>query len=195
MQSPDTRPSLILRLKDLDDVQAWNEFVRLYEPVVYRLACRLGMQHADALEARQEVMLHLARVVDGWQQRPNGSFRGWLHRVARNVMLRHLERRRHDPRGTGDTRQHLELAQAQAPEITAEFDLELRREAFRWASQQVRNEVEPTTWQAFWQTFVEGASVTEVARQLGISRGQRVRCTKPRNETPPSSGKQVDGRR
>ena len=171
MHSPDTRPSLILRLKDLHDVQAWNDFAEIYEPLVYRLARKLGMQHADALEAKQEVMLHLVHVVENWQQRPGGSFRGWLYRVARNVMLRHLEQRRRDPKGTGDTQQHVLLAEIEAPELTAEFDVEFKRQVFAWTSRRVRAEVEPTTWQAFWRTYVDGVPVSEVAAQLGISKG------------------------
>ena len=92
MQAPETRPSLILRLRNLDDVQAWNEFTEIYEPLVFRLARKLGMQHAAALEAKQEVLLHLAKAIESWQPQTGGTFRGWLYRVARNVMLRHAER-------------------------------------------------------------------------------------------------------
>ncbi len=173
MHSPDTKPSLILRLKDLNDVQAWNEFAEIYEPLVYRLACKMGMQHADALDAKQEVMLHLAKVVEEWRQQPGGSFHGWLYRVARNVMLRYVERHRRDPKGTGDTQHQVCMTDIEAPgsQLTAEFDIEFKRQIFAWAIQRIRSEVEPTTWQAFWETFVKGSSVGEVAAGLGISIG------------------------
>jgi len=35
---PDTHLSLIARLKDWGDQQAWRQFVDIYRPVVYRLA-------------------------------------------------------------------------------------------------------------------------------------------------------------
>ena len=40
MQSspPETRASLILRLKNADDVAAWNDFVAIYAPVIFRVA-------------------------------------------------------------------------------------------------------------------------------------------------------------
>ncbi len=182
MNSPETQPSLILRLKDLGDVQAWNDFAQIYEPLIYRLACKLGLQHADAMEAKQEVMLRLTHVVESWEPRPGGSFRGWLYRVARNVMLRYIEQRRNDPRGTGDTREQLRLAELASPELSVEFDLQWKKQVFAWASQKVRNDVEPQTWAAFWKTHVEGASVPEVAREMGVSRGRiyvaRSRCIK-----------------
>lgn len=45
---PETRASLIVRLRDVADVAAWDEFVAIYGPLVYRLAIRQGLQAADA---------------------------------------------------------------------------------------------------------------------------------------------------
>lgn len=170
MHSPDTRPSLILRLKNLRDVQAWTEFTAVYEPLVYRLATKLGMQHADADEAKQEVMLHLAKVVATWQPTEQGSFRGWLYRVARNVMLRYLEKNDRHVAGSGDSRHQDALAQIK-DRSEAEFDLEFQRQVFAWATRRIRAEVQPATWSAFWDTFVEQQPVEGVAEQLGMSVG------------------------
>ncbi len=45
---PETRNSLIVRLRQPGNQEAWREFASLYEPLIYRLAARRGMQHADA---------------------------------------------------------------------------------------------------------------------------------------------------
>jgi RNA polymerase sigma-70 factor (ECF subfamily) len=37
MVEPTTRPSLMLRLRDAHDQQAWREFVSIYEPLLLRL--------------------------------------------------------------------------------------------------------------------------------------------------------------
>jgi len=171
VSTPETRPSLILRLPNHQDVQAWSEFTQIYEPLVYRLAKQMGMQHADAVEAQQEVMLHLAKVVDGWEPTTDGSFRGWLYRVARNVMLRHLERQQRHPRGSADTRPHAVLAETPEKDASGHYDLEFQRQAFTWAAARVRNEVNIATWQAFWLSFVDQKSVDEVATQLDMARG------------------------
>ena len=52
--SPETRASLILRLQNPDDVAAWDEFVGLYRPVLYRVARGRGFQAADADNLVQE---------------------------------------------------------------------------------------------------------------------------------------------
>jgi hypothetical protein len=48
---PTTRNSLLLRLCQPADEQAWQEFVEIYEPLVYRLARRRGFQHANQAES------------------------------------------------------------------------------------------------------------------------------------------------
>lgn len=55
MAAPDTRVSLILRLPDAGDAEAWNEFVGLYRPLIFSLARRGGLQPADAEELTQRL--------------------------------------------------------------------------------------------------------------------------------------------
>ena len=40
---PETSLSLIARLQELGDEASWAEFLRIYQPVVYRLARRRGL--------------------------------------------------------------------------------------------------------------------------------------------------------
>lgn len=174
MTVPETRPSLILRLPNHRDVEAWNEFTEIYEPLVYRLALKLGLQHDDAIEAQQEVMVHLAKVVGQWQPDVNGTFRGWLYRVARNVMLRFRERQARYLQGSADSavQQRIEAVVAtQAYDEMTDYDIEFRKQAFAWASAHVRAEVGAQTWHAFWSTFIVGDSVQHTAEQLGMTKG------------------------
>ena len=91
---PETNPSLIARVKDLGDGASWAEFLGIYQPVVYRMAKRRGLQDAEA-----------------------------------------------------------------------------RKEIVRWATQQIRTEFTPETWDVFWRTSIEGLPIAEVARSTGRSAG------------------------
>jgi RNA polymerase sigma-70 factor (ECF subfamily) len=174
MLTPSTRASLLLRLRDPQDHEAWIEFVNLYEPVIYRLLRRNGLQDADAREIMQELFLTVSQSIDRWDPaKERGSFRGWLRRVARNLVINWLKQRgRRDVASGGSGMQALLvlLPAADGPE-SAEFDHELRRALFHRAAEQVRGEVQAATWQAFWETSIEGASAADAARKLGMTVG------------------------
>jgi RNA polymerase sigma-70 factor (ECF subfamily) len=172
-EPPATRHSLILRLRDPADAVAWREFVELYEPLIYKLACRKGLQDADARDLCQEVLVAVARAVHRWDPEPSrGSFRGWLFRIARNLLVNFLTRQ-NQPRGSGATSVQ-ELLEAQPSEdqsATALFEAEYRQRVFQWAAEDIRSEFAPGTWQAFWLTAVIGRTPKEVASELGLSVG------------------------
>ena len=171
---PETRASLILRLPDAADVAAWDEVVSVYGPLVYRMGLRQGLQAADADDLVQEVFTAVARSVGDWLERSDrGKFRAWLLRIARNTAVNFLTRRRHRPLGDGgdDAQNRLDDIPAPDSKLSGEFDLEYRREVFRWAADQVEEAVSHNTWQAFWLTHVDGRSIAEVAEHLGISTG------------------------
>lgn len=171
--SPETRPSLLARLKDRADRDAWDEFSEIYRPVIYRLARHKGMQHADAEDLAQQVLAAVAKAIDRWRPDPQrAKFRTWLHRVAQNAILNALTRGVPD-RGVGDSgvqallEQHAEKAGPDSDLLRIEY----RREVFRWAADRIRDEFQPASWQAFWLTAVENETVDDVARQLNKSRG------------------------
>ncbi len=171
-ESPATRHSLIVKLRDPADSDAWGEFLTLYEPLVYRLGRLKGLQDADARDLCQEVFHAVARSVDRWEP-GRGSFRGWLSRIARNLLINFLTRRQHQSRGSGATsvRDLLEAQPALDASATALFEAEHERRLFQWAAEDIRGEFTPATWQAFWRTALEDRPPGEVAVELGLSVG------------------------
>jgi RNA polymerase sigma-70 factor (ECF subfamily) len=172
-ESPITRSSLLIRLRDPQDERAWAEFLEIYTPLVYRLARQKGFQDADAADLTQEVFRAVASAIDRWDPDPaKGSFRGWLFRIARNLMINFLAAQRRHPRGSGDTDFNRLLEDRPVPvEDSVIFDAEYKRRLFAWAAEQVRDEFRETTWQAFWRTSVEGHEVKKVAQDLDLTAG------------------------
>ncbi len=172
MQPPETRPSLIVKLKDRRNEPAWTEFVCAYEPFLIQLVRRQGTPERHALDATQQLLLAIARSVEGWtDDGQTASFRRWLSRVARNVVIKFMTRERRQPTGQGGT-DFLELLE-RVPDFTAD-EAQVRQyehELIVWAAEQVRSDFHETSWKAFWATQVEGRSVTEVAEELGVSAG------------------------
>jgi RNA polymerase sigma-70 factor (ECF subfamily) len=171
---PETRASLILRLPDAGDVEAWDEFVEIYRPLIYRLSRQRGLQDADANDLAQEVLVAVARAVDRWvPDRTRGRFRDWLFRIARNLTINFLSRSKHRALGTGNTDVARLLEQQCDPssEQSQLFDLEYRREVFRRAAARVRTVVNENTWEAFWQSSVCDCPIADVAAKLGMTCG------------------------
>ncbi|XZE20712.1 RNA polymerase sigma factor [Pirellulaceae bacterium SH449] len=98
---PATNPSLILRIKDLQNAVAWNELMAIYRAVVYRLARRKGLLHEDAEDLVQSVFMSLAKAIDRWEHGEGPPrFRNWLGKIARNAIVNAVTRVKPD-RATG----------------------------------------------------------------------------------------------
>lgn len=170
-----TRPSLLLRIRDASDREAWRQFVDLYAPLIYGLARKRGLQDADAADVTQDVFRAVAVAVPSWNYDPKrGSFRGWLYTVTRNKINDFVSGRKH-ARGTGDTATQMYLEEQPDWATPAEDETAWQREAqqrvFAWAAERIRGDFQEATWKAFWQVAVEGKSGEEAARSLHMSVG------------------------
>ena len=172
--SPQTRPSLLVRLRDARDREAWRQFVEVYAGIVYGFLRNRGLQDADAADLTQDVLLVVAAAIDRLDYDPSrGTFRGWLFTVTRHQLSKFLDRRKRQPQGTGDTAGQIRLDEEPGREPTLDqlWDQEYDRHVFTWATQRVRVGFEESTWQAFWGTAMEGKSAQAVADALGMSVG------------------------
>jgi RNA polymerase sigma-70 factor (ECF subfamily) len=173
-EAPETRASLLIRIRHRDDADAWNEFLEIYQPLIGRIARRHGLQHADVTEVTQEVLTRVAKAVETWQTSGRqGSFRGWLHRVTKNLVIQYFRDRRRIPQTAhnSDLRRAIENKVDESALDESSYDLEFQRQLFAWAASRMEDRFETGTWRAFWQTAVEHQPIEEVAQQLQMSKG------------------------
>ncbi|OWK47176.1 RNA polymerase sigma factor [Fimbriiglobus ruber] len=173
-EPPLTRVTLLTRLKDGGDADAWREFVRLYGPVVYGFARKRGLQDADAADLMQEVLRSVARNAEKMEYDPKrGTFRGWLYTVTRNKIYNFLSAQKNRPRGTGDTgsQERLDSVPDRAEEPDSDWDIEYQRQLSSKAMDRVKHEFHSSTWQAFWKTAVDGRPAQEVGVELKMTPG------------------------
>ncbi len=167
---PDTRPTLLRRLPDAGDEEAWRSFVETYGPLVFRFALRRGLQPSDAADLVQEVMLKVARNIGRFDYDPErGRFRGWLFTIAWRALIDRANRVKRRSEVSGDR-----IAET-TPDPTADaealWDSEYRRSLLQRALPLVKPQFTESTWEAFRLTTLEGHGADETARQLGISVG------------------------
>src|SRR6185436_17403531 len=115
--APITRPSLLLRLRDVEDADAWREFVRLYTPLVFGHCTRHGLQEADAADVAQEVMRVAAEAMPEFQyDAQRGKFRGWLLQTTRNRLHKFFARQHRAPQPASETTLERFLDRQPAPD-------------------------------------------------------------------------------
>jgi RNA polymerase sigma-70 factor (ECF subfamily) len=172
--SPDTRASLLVRIRDAGDKDAWQQFVALYGPLIYRFGRKRGLQDADAGDLTQTVLQALSGAIRTFEYDPaRGAFRAWLFGVVRNQLGKMQRRVPPAAHGTGDSAalQLLNEQPARAETDEELWEQEYKRQRFRWACDRVRGEFEERSWQAFWMTAVDGKKAAEVAEQLSMTIG------------------------
>jgi RNA polymerase sigma-70 factor (ECF subfamily) len=170
--SPATRASLLVRLRDPRDGGAWSEFVDVYAPLVYRFCCKQGLQDADAADLTQDTLRSVAGAIGRLDYDPaRGSFRGWLFTIVRNRLRDFLQKRGRQDHGTGDTAMldWLEQQPDRSDRLAGEWEREYDRQLLLIAAERIRRQFQEQTWQAFWRTAVDGESGKDVARALGLS--------------------------
>ncbi len=170
--SPLTRASLLVQLREGENSDAWHEFVRLYGPVVYGFARKRGLQDADAADLMQDVLRSVSSAIGRLDyDRKQGTFRGWLFTITRNKVFNFLSARRIRPQGSGDTATN-RLLETHPESVGAEtWETEYQRRLAALAMELVQPEFQQNTWRAFWLTAVEGQSAGDVAQQLSLSAG------------------------
>ncbi|MEM9588045.1 MAG: sigma-70 family RNA polymerase sigma factor [Planctomycetota bacterium] len=172
MSVPDTRPSILIRLRDHSDREAWQEFEAVYRGVIRRMAKRFGLQDADAADLGQEVLIRVSNHIDRFEhQRTQARFRTWLGRLIRSAIVDQHRRRSRDRveiQGCADSSGFDPPDEAAFRQTLAD---EYRKEVFHWAADRVRSEFTESSWQAFWRTAVHDEPVDQVARQMQRSAG------------------------
>ncbi len=168
---PDTRDSLLIRVANPGDQGAWEQFARIYRPVVYNVARRRGLQDADAQDVAQQVLIAVARALPSWERRDESTrFRHWLCRIARNATINMLTRQPRDRAiGGGDNRASDHAENKTDGGLDSQLEREYRRQLFRKAAELVRSRADHITWQAFAITMIDGLSIPDAAAQLDRS--------------------------
>lgn len=168
-----TNVSLLGRLhQDPDDAVAWEEFVAQYGPRVYRWCRQWGLQHTDAEDVAQNVLLEIARQFHHFKYDPARSFRGWLRTVTRRAWHRFATSRAARQRGSGDSRIASVLESVEArDDLQRQMEEQLDSELLQAASARIRLRLDPKTWEAFALVVYELLSGAEAAARLGINVG------------------------
>jgi RNA polymerase sigma-70 factor (ECF subfamily) len=182
-----TSRSLLLQVKD-GQPAAWERLTSLYAPLVNHWCREMRLAEQDVPDIFQQVFQSVAAHIQAFHKdRPGDTFRHWLRAITRNKVRDHFRRTARQAQAAGGTDAQIYFSQIAAPAADpAEADAgdahdeegEVRQLLYG-ALEQVRQQVHPPTWRAFWKVVVEGKTPEEVGEELGMRPGT-VRVAKSR---------------
>ncbi len=173
-EAPITRATLLLRLRNAGDADAWSDFIRDYGPMLYRFVRSRGLQDADAADLVQDVLRSVGMAIGRLEyQKEKGGFRAWLFTITRNKLYTYFERRQRAGPTGNDTAQFELLNQAtdRRSPLDEQWELEHQRQLVAKAVERMKPQIEPKTWAAFELTAIDGLSAVEAGKRLGMKSG------------------------
>ena len=168
-----TRASLVFRLRDRDDNEAWQQFLDLYGQLIFQFVRSRGLQDADAADLVQEVFRRVGNAIQRLDyEKQKGGFRAWLFTITRNCLNTFYTKQQRvmpvlNDSGVGRLGQ---LAEKE-DELSQRWEEEFQRQTMARAIEIVRPETEPKTWAAFEMTAIENRPIKDVCDALSMSRG------------------------
>lgn len=172
--SETTSISLIHRICDETDAQAWQRFVGVYRPLLMRWASRFDVQNDDAEDLAQDVMLVVMRELPRFQHNHNpGAFRNWLRTILVNRLREFWRSREYRPAviGKSDFQQQLDQLAEEHSGISRIWNREHDEFVMKKLMDSVEPQFEPQTWLAFRRQVIEGIRADSVATELGMKLG------------------------
>lgn len=164
--APQTRPSLLIRLKNPADADAWSEFHAVYAALIYRFCRARGLQDSDAADVSQEVLVRVARDIRSFDYQPEkGRFRNWLGAVTHSRLARHFQKL-----GRGKTiGSQVGPDQSPAdPENSTAWDTQFNAHVLQSALVRARPHFTAETWQLFEAVWVGDRPATDVSREMKV---------------------------
>ena len=166
-----TRETLLFRVKNQRDEKSWGEFVGYYENYIYIVARNMNLDHHDAEDILQKVLVRLWEKLPGFDySSKKGTFRAFLCTIIRNMVIDLLKKKsRTLDSAQGELKDQLKeyIKQVSVPEIEeiAEREWKLFLANTAWTN------VEKTLSEKMKQTYLmllKGSSLEEVSESLGI---------------------------
>jgi RNA polymerase sigma-70 factor (ECF subfamily) len=168
-----TRQSLLLRART-GDPGAWKDLTALYRPLLVGWLRYQAVPVDELDDLVQEILLAVVQNLSSFDHSGRvGAFRGWLRTIARNRACDFWKASGRRALAAGGSGMVETLGQLEDPdsELNRLWDEEHDRYVLRCLLELMELEFEPTTVRAFRRVTLEGASSSDVARELGTSVG------------------------
>lgn len=171
-----TNVTLIARLSDAGDQEAWSSFVDQYSPLIYWWCTRFNLQDSEAADVTQEVLVKIVALMqDHVYDSERGGFRAWLKTITANLVRDVKKATLRRTNLTGTTQAPGWLAKIADPaglkDLAELIESGYERELLKIASARVKKRVQSHTWKIYKTTALESLPAAQVAQELGVTVG------------------------
>jgi len=172
MQEYKTRQTLLQRLRDQYDDEAWNDFAAFYRPFIRAVIYKMNISEDDGDDICQKVLLQAWKSLGDFNYSANkGKFRNWLAVVTRNearMELRNKYRHFDNPNSERHHELSVLLESWSEPEIEKISEREWQKHIVNLAWDNISPGLAPKVRQAY-ELLSSGQDLKDVAVDLGIA--------------------------
>ena len=164
-----TRPSLLIRIKDSDDVEAWREFYELYSPLLYSFARQRGLSHDEAEDIRSSCYETIVRHIKQFNYAEEKTgFRAWL----RTMVLRRVIDFQRKKRPQELSWQRLDGIPVDQSSAEDDWEKAWRLHHLKYCVALVGKRVQPTSFEVFRLLTDDELTVSQVCDRMGMNPAQ-----------------------
>jgi RNA polymerase sigma factor (sigma-70 family) len=171
-----TRRSLIERVKNWDDHVSWETFMDTYSPLVYSVALKAGLSHAEADDAVQETMISISKNIREFHYDPAlGKFRNWVIKTTTFRVGDQLRKRKKLPTPRTRTREEDRTATIdRVPDpvslnVERMCELEWEKHIRDLAVEKLKSKIRPKHFQILDLYILKDWPAAKVARTVGVA--------------------------
>jgi RNA polymerase sigma-70 factor (ECF subfamily) len=162
-----TSRSLLDRLRNPQDSQAWQLWLTVYEPWLRDWLRMHQLQPADIDDLLQNILVVVSQKLSAFVHNGQpGAFRTWLRRILVHEVRYFLRGRQRQAAETPSD--WLDVLEDSSSEMSRQWDLEHDQQLVRRLLAAIQPDFEPQTWEVFRLLVLEDRTTAEVAQRTGM---------------------------
>ncbi len=173
-----TSATLLIRLRDPNDDEAWERCFRFYRNLILGYAVNRGCTEAMAWDVLQETLLSLIHTMPTFEYDPaKGRFRSFLLKIVRNRTADAFRRERKyltlsESDRASRSNWILRIPDEHAENPADEWDRQWEEQLMLTALERVEERLEPLTRKAFLQYVIQNKPAERVCACMEIDRNR-----------------------
>jgi RNA polymerase sigma-70 factor (ECF subfamily) len=170
-----TRGSLLVRMQNMDDTDAWETFYQRYSALIFSFSLKRGCSEQMCNDVLQETMVTLMRIMPKFEyNRKKGQFRSYLLKIVHNHIINAYRRDKKyllvEPDDHALSASAANADKTPQQQVCDEWDKEWQQHLMRIALDRVADRLTPKTMEVFRMYVLEQTPVNEVCEKMDVNR-------------------------